>query len=114
MKAIRVPPLTDARRDELDRLHRTIELPRLRSRAQMVLLSAERGLKVAEIAAIVRESDGTVARWLKCYLAEGLEDAPRLGGPSEITATYGSKLLAAVRRCRNVAYPSSARTRASR
>jgi transposase len=73
MKAIRVPPLTDVQSDEHDRLYRTTKLPRLRTRAQMVLLSAERGLKVAEIAAIVRESEDTVARWLKRYLAEGLE-----------------------------------------
>jgi hypothetical protein len=31
----------------------------------MVLLSAERNLKVPEIAVIVRESDDTVAYWLK-------------------------------------------------
>jgi transposase len=31
----------------------------------MVLLSAERGLKVPQIAAIVRESEATGLRWLK-------------------------------------------------
>jgi len=101
MKAIRVPPLTDTQRDELDRLYRTTKMPRLRTRAQMVLLSAERELKVADIASLVRESDDTVARWLKRYRAEGLEglkDAPRAGRPSEITEAYRSKLLAAVRR----------------
>ena len=101
MKAIRVPPLTDVQRDALDRLYRTTKVPRLRTRAQMVLLSAERDLKVPEIAGIVRESHDTVARWLKRYLAEGLEgltDAPRPGRPSEITEAYRSKLLAAVRR----------------
>jgi len=101
MKAIRVPPLTDTQRDELDRLYRTTKMPRLRTRAQMVLLSAERELKVADIASVVRESDDTVARWLKRYRAEGLEglkDAPRAGRPSEITEAYRSKLLAAVRR----------------
>lgn len=101
MKAIRVPPLTDTQRDELDQLYRTTKLPRLRTRAQMVLLSAEQGLKVSDIAVIVRQSDDTVARWLKRYRAEGLEglkDAPRPGRPSEITETYRSTLLAAVRR----------------
>ncbi len=99
MKAIRVPPLTDAQRDELDQLCRTTQVPRLRTRAQMVLLSAERELKVPDIAAIVRESDDTVRRWLKRYLAEGVEglkDAPRPGRPSEITEAYRSTLLAAV------------------
>jgi hypothetical protein len=31
----------------------------------MVLLSTEQGLKVPQIAAIVRERDATVLRWLK-------------------------------------------------
>lgn len=67
----------------------------------MVLLSAEQGLTVAKIAAIVRESEATVLRWLKRYLAEGLEglhDAPRPGRPSEVTEAYRAALLAAVRR----------------
>ena len=47
----------------------------------MVLLSVEHGLKVPQIALIVRESEATVLRWLKRYLAEGVEgvqDAPAL------------------------------------
>lgn len=67
----------------------------------MVLLSAEQDLTAPAIAAIVRESADTVGRWLKRYLAEGLEglkDAPRPGRPSEITDVYRAKLLAAVRR----------------
>ena len=35
--------------------------------------AAEKGLKAEEIAQIVRESDITVLRWLKRYLAEGIE-----------------------------------------
>jgi transposase len=67
----------------------------------MVLLSAEQALTVAQIAAIVRESEATVLRWLKRYRAEGLEglqDAPRSGRPSPLTETYTAALLAAVRR----------------
>jgi transposase len=67
----------------------------------MVLLSVEQRLKVPQIAAIVRESEATVLRWLKRYLAEGIEglqDAPRPGRPSEITVQYRAELLAAVRR----------------
>jgi transposase len=67
----------------------------------MVLLSVEQGLKVPQIAAIVRESEATVLRWLKRYLAEGregLQDAPRPGRPSEGTAAYRAGWLAAVRR----------------
>jgi transposase len=86
---------------ELDHLYRTTKEPRLRTRAQMILLAAEQGLKVPQIAAIVRESEATVGRWLKRYLAEGLEglqDAPRPGRPADITAEYRAALLAAVRR----------------
>ena len=75
--------------------------PRLRTRAQMILLAAEQGRKVPQIAAIVRESEATVLRWLKRYLAEGLEglhDAPRPGRPAELTEAYRATLLAAVRR----------------
>jgi transposase len=57
----------------------------------MVLLSAEQELKVSEIAAIVRESEDTVTRWLQRHLTEGLEglnDAPWPGRPSEITENY--------------------------
>jgi transposase len=87
--------------EELDYLYRTTKVPRLRTRAQMVLLSAEQRLKIPQIAAIVRESEATVGRWLKRYLAEGLnglQDAPRPGRPSEVTEAYRTALLAAVRR----------------
>jgi transposase len=43
-------------------------------------MSAEKGLKAEEIAQILCESHITVLRWLKRYLAdgiEGLKDAPR-------------------------------------
>jgi transposase len=87
--------------EELDHLYRTTKEPRLRTRAQMVLLSAEQRLKIPQVAAIVRESEATVGRWLKRYLAEGLNglhDAPRPGRPSPMTEAYRSALLAAVRR----------------
>ncbi len=45
----------------------------------MVLLSAEKKLKVDEIADIVRESSVRVLRWLQRYMAEGVQglvDAP--------------------------------------
>jgi transposase len=87
--------------EQLDRLYRTTKVPRLRTRAQMILLAAEQGLKVAQIARIVRESEATVLRWLKRYQAEGLEglqDAPRPGRPSPMTEAYKAELLAAVRR----------------
>jgi transposase len=101
MRSLHVPSLTPLQSQELDHLYRTTKAPRLRTRAQMVLLSAEQGLTVAKIAAIVRESEATVLRWLKRYVAEGLEglhDAPRPGRPSEVTEAYRAALLAAVRR----------------
>jgi transposase len=101
MRPIRVPPLNDSQRYELDRLYRTTKDPRLRTRAQMVLLSAEQGRNAPEIAQIVRESEVTVQRWLKRYLAEGVEglkDAPRPGRTATVTEVYRSELLAAVRR----------------
>jgi transposase len=93
--------MTPTQTEQLDRLYRTTKVPRLRTRAQMVLLSVEQGLKVPQIAAIVRESEATVLRWLKRYRAErleGLQDAPRPGRPSLLTAAYKTALLAAVRR----------------
>jgi transposase len=93
--------MTPRQREQLDRLYRTTKVPRLRTRAQMILLAAEQGLKVPQIALIVRESEATVLRWLKRYRAEGMEglhEAPRPGRPSPLTAAYKAELLAAVRR----------------
>ncbi len=67
----------------------------------MVLLSAEKGLKAEDIAQIVRESHITVLRWLKRYLAEGIEglkDVPRPGRSSTVTEEYRKQLLENVRR----------------
>jgi transposase len=62
-------------------LYRTTRDARLKTRApQMILLAAERRMTAAEIAEIVRASEETVRRWLKRYLAEGVEglrDTPR-------------------------------------
>src|SRR5512138_196189 len=101
MQAIRVPPLNEQQQRELDELYRHSKDPRLRTRAQMVFLSAEQHLKVPEIAAIVRESEATVLRWLKRFMAEGangLLDAPRSGRPAQITDAYRQQLLETVRR----------------
>jgi transposase len=96
---------------KLDHFYRTTKDPRLRTRAPMVLLSTEQGLKVRQIAAIVRESEATVLCWLKRYLAEGsegLQDASRLGRPAEITEVYRAEWLAAVpRRPQSIDLPFS-------
>jgi transposase len=91
MRPLHVPSLTRTQSEQFDHLYRTTKDPRLRTRAQMVLLSAEQELTVAQIAAIVRESEATVLRWLKRYLAEGIEGlqyAPLPGRPSPMTKTY--------------------------
>ncbi len=54
-----------------------------------------------EIASVVRKDEQTVRRWMKRYLAEGVEglkDAPRPGAPAKVTDAYDEKLLSAVRR----------------
>ena len=73
MQPIRVPRLTEMQHRALDDWYRTTKVPRLRTRAQMVFLSAEQGLTAPQIAALVRESENTVQRWLKRYLSEGVE-----------------------------------------
>ena len=73
MKRIQVPSLREEQLTELEELYQKTDKPRYRTRAQMVLLSAEKGFKAEEIAQIVRESHITVLRWLKRYLAEGIE-----------------------------------------
>jgi transposase len=101
MKPIRIPPLDSDQLKALERLYRTTREARLRTRAQMVLLAAEQRLTATEIAEIVRVSEETVRRWLKRYLAEGVEglrDEPHLGAPRKVTEGYKERLLYAVRR----------------
>ncbi len=101
MKPIRIPALSPEQLEALEELYRTTREARLRTRAQMVLLAAEQRLTSAAIAEIVRSSEETVRRWLKRYLAEGVEglrDVPRPGAPSKVTADYKERLLRAVRR----------------
>ena len=101
MKRLQVPLLMEGQLTQLEALYQKTDKPRYRTRAQMVLLSAEKGLKAEEIAGIVRESQITVLRWLKRYLAEGVEglkDAPRPGRSTVVTEEYRKRLLEVVRR----------------
>jgi transposase len=98
---IQVPPLTEEKLAELELLYRKTELPRVRTRAQMILLSAEQKLSAEEIAKIVRESQVTVLTWLKRYISEGIEglqDAPRPGRSLVVTEEFRKQLLENVRR----------------
>jgi transposase len=111
MKPIRLFPLSDEAVAELDELYRTTRDVRVRTRAQMILLAGEQGLIASEVAAIVRQGDQTVRNWLKRYQAEGiqgLEDAPRSGAPSKVTAAYKERLVNTVRqRPRSLGQPYS-------
>ena len=101
MRPIRLDGLSAEQLSELDELYHTTRDVRVRTRAQMILLAAERGLVAAEIAAIVRQNEETVRRWLVRYQAEGiagLSDAPRPGAPPKATAAYRERLLEIVRR----------------
>lgn len=101
MQAIYVGPLRPDQLEELDACYRTTASIRVGTRAQMMLLSAEHHLVPAAIAAIVRQDEQTVRRWIKRYQAEGLTghaDAPRPGGDSKIPPAYRAPLLEIVRR----------------
>jgi transposase len=101
MKKLYVPSLSKEQQSELAELYRKTEVPRVRTRAQMILLSAEKRLNTEEIAEIVRESSVTVLRWLHRYIAEGIQglmDSPRAGRSSVVTDEFRKRLLEVVRR----------------
>jgi transposase len=101
MKPIQLPRQNPEQLTELDGLYRTTKDIRLRQRAQIVLLAAEKGLVAREIGEIVRLDEQSVRRWLKRYGAEGIEglrDQPRPGATPVVTEAYREQLVAAVRR----------------
>lgn len=100
MKPISVRELTQNEIDELHTLYDKTKDVRMRTRAQMVLLSAEQNMTAHQIGQIVRKNDQTVRRWLKRYNTEGvngLSDAPRPGAPEKVTPEYCERLLNIVR-----------------
>jgi transposase len=101
MRPIRLDAISREHLCELDQLYQTTHDARVRIRALIVLLSAERHMVAAEIASIVRQNEQTVRRWLARYEAEGaqgLSDAPRSGAPPKVTSGYQESLLELVRR----------------
>jgi transposase len=75
--------LTDEEAQALRELYRRTENADIRTRCQMVLLSAQ-GHSVAAIAGLTFFEEDTVLYWLDRYQAEnlpGLEDRPRPGRP---------------------------------
>lgn len=70
-------------REQLERRYRETDKADMRTRCQMILLSAQR-YSVAQIAGLTFYDQDTVLYWLDRYEAEGLdglEDRPRSGRP---------------------------------
>jgi transposase len=100
LKALQIADLSAEAIRELDLLYRTTRDVRMRTRAQIILLAAEKGLIAAEIAEIVRTDEQTVRRWIKRYLSQGLSgliDSPRPGGPRKVTDAYRLELIEVAR-----------------
>jgi transposase len=100
MKPIKVRELSQREIEELHTLYDKTKKVRMRTRAQMILLSGEQNMKPQQISQIVRKNDQTVRRWIKRYNAEGvygLYDAPRPGAPEKVTPEYRERLLNIVR-----------------
>lgn len=98
--AIRIEKLSAEAQAELETLYRQTQVVRMRTRAQIILLSSEKEMKAEQIAEIVRLSAVSVQMWLKRYRAEGINglyDMPRVGGPSKVTPAYQTLLLRVVR-----------------
>lgn len=72
MHQIRIDRLSTEQHAELGRVDWTADDGRLRMRALIVLLVAERGIVAVDIAAAVRGREETVRRWLTRCQAEGL------------------------------------------
>jgi transposase len=93
--------MTPTQTAQLDRRDRPTKVPRRRTRAPRIWLAVEHGLKVAQMARIVRAREAAVRRWRTRSRAEGLaggQEAPRPGRPSPLTEAYQAQRLAAVRR----------------
>lgn len=111
MNALKLPPQSDEQLEKLEEFYRRTKDVRLKTRSQMILLAARQHLTAPQIGDIVRESDNTIRRWIKRYIAEGIEglhDAPRPGAEPIVTADYTEKLVQTVRqRPRNLDLPFS-------
>src|SRR3954465_8909238 len=103
MKPIRIPDLAPEQLDALEELYRTTRDARLRTRAQRWSCwlprasSGRRGDRPDR----PQSSEETVRRWLKRYLAEGIEglrDTPQPGAPRKVTTEYCEQLVHALRR----------------
>jgi transposase len=94
-KPLTLPPLSHAQVTALRQLYETAAHPKLRLRAQMVLL-AHQGRSVASIAAVVFRSRDTVERVLKRFLQGGLTALPPRKAPGmapTVTPEWKAELL---------------------
>jgi transposase len=90
-----LPPLSNTQVTELHQLYETAADAKLRRRAQMVLL-AQQGRAVAEIATIVFRSRDTVERTLKRFLQGGVAALPPRKAPGmapTVTPEWKAELL---------------------
>jgi transposase len=86
--SLKLKPIRGRQLNRLREMYDQARYPRLRRRAQTVLL-AQAGYEAAEIAQITRQSCWTVRRWLHRFMAEGCEglwEGLRSGRPPQITA----------------------------
>jgi len=111
MRPLEISVPTEKELETLEEVYQSTHDVRLHMRIQMVFLAVEQHLTAGAIAAIVRSNEETVRRWLKRWMAEGLEglkDRPGGGAPAKITQEYEEQLLASVRlRPRSLGQPYS-------
>lgn len=96
--SLKLKPVRGRQLNRLREMYDQAQCPRLRRRAQTILL-AQAGYAIAEIAQITRQSSWTVRRWLHRFMAEGcagLWEVLRSGRPPEITPTIELLLREAV------------------
>lgn len=97
---LRVREIKQTELEELQKLYAKTRDVRLRTRAQIVLLSHEQNMTAPQISLIVRLNEQTVRRWVRRFNAEGingLADKPRPGAPGKVTPEYCNQLLNIVR-----------------
>ena len=111
MRPLELPTPTEEEWKALEEAYQSTKDVRLHTRIQMVFLAVEQHLTAAAIAVIVRSNEETVRRWLKRWMAEGIEglkSRPGGGAPAKITPEYEEQLLASVRlRPRSLGQPYS-------
>jgi transposase len=90
-----LPPLSDTQVTELRQLYETTTKAKLRFRAQIILL-AQQGRSVADIATVVFRSRDTVERVLKRFLQGGIAALPPRTAPGRtptVTPAWKAELL---------------------